>query len=120
MDKDVGVLRAHIEPSDVIEGNRTEWRDISAAPKDGTKIIYHNGKTTDAVIGYCLWTIFREEDFEAWWDYERDDEACPKFWMPEIPLPKGTPGDTVSADGGDSFCDSSLNKSDPAASGGAE
>jgi len=63
------------------------WSDISTAPKDGTKIIYHNGQKVDPVIGYCQWCYFNEDDYEDWWDYERDTEASPKFWMPAIPLP---------------------------------
>lgn len=62
------------------------WQPIDTAPRN-RRIMYHNGKTTDAIIGYCRWSVFPDDDLECWWDYERDDEACPKFWMEEIPLP---------------------------------
>lgn len=67
-------------------GETSGWQTIETAPKD-RPIMYHNGKMTDAIIGYCRWSVFAEDDMEAWWDYERDDEAYPKFWMPVIPLP---------------------------------
>lgn len=62
------------------------WQPIDTAPRN-RRIMYHNGKTTDAIIGYCRWSVFPDDDLECWWDYERDYEACPKFWMEEIPLP---------------------------------
>lgn len=70
------------------------WQPIETAPRD-RRIMYHNGKTTDAIIGYCRWSVFSDDDLECWWDYERDDEACPKFWMDEILLP---PQDTPPPD----------------------
>lgn len=67
-------------------GETSGWQPIDTAPKD-RPIMYHNGKMTDAIIGYCRWSVFADDGMETWWDYERDDEAYPKFWMPVVPLP---------------------------------
>lgn len=67
------------------------WRDIKDAPKDGTPIAYTNGQKIDATFGVCRWSVFPEDDYAEWWDFERDCEACPKYWAPVSIFPQFIP-----------------------------
>lgn len=68
-----------------VEGLRRamEWQPIETAPKDGTPILYINRFKE---VGHCQHMLWPEEDnYEAWWDYQRDDEVCPLYWMAALP-----------------------------------
>ena len=59
-----------------------KWRPIETAPKDGTPIIYFDGRHC---IGEAFWQD-KDEHPPAWWDEANTEEVEPTHWMP-LPNP---------------------------------
>lgn len=136
MDKNVGVLRTHKEKSDVAEGSGTKF-PIHAS----RKFTFINDMHNNAIAEMCnrpdrqRWAELIERSVNSHDALLKACKLAASVLSGEImhkqglidalesirtALAKGTPGDTVSADGTSSLYESSLNKSNPAASGGAE
>lgn len=63
------------------------WRDISTAPKDGTRFLAFE-QSGDYCISECWW----QHDFQEWsgWQNDWDNEPNPTHWMP-LPAAPGQP-----------------------------
>ena len=65
---------------------RFKWRPIEHAPKDGTPIIYFDGRHC---IGEAFWQD-KDEHPPAWWDEANTEEVEPTHWIP-LPEPPEEP-----------------------------
>jgi hypothetical protein len=63
-----------------------EWQPIKTAPRDGTLVIYLYDVTS---VGECRWFVDDENNDEGWWDYTRDCDVNPRYWLPFPPPPQG-------------------------------
>lgn len=64
-----------------------QWRPIESAPKDGTSIIYLDGREC---IGEAFWQD-KDEHEPSWWDEANTEEVKPMYWTPLPDLPAAVP-----------------------------